>query len=296
LRNPRHNQDVDDSASAVQAYYERNTRLFLSLGVGWKSLAMRRAVWGEGVESLPQAVDYVNSLIAAEVRPGGAGAAEGREVRVLDIGCGVGGSLIYLAGTVGAGLRGTGVTISPRQAEIARLQARQHGLSQKLSFLAADFGAVSGLPPFHLAFAVESFVHISTPDAFFSAAARSLAPGARLIVVDDFLSDRSFARKELRLVETFRNGWLLPSLCAVNHATGVAAAHGMRLVEDRNLTSCLSGIPLGARLGTWLVSVMRAIPVPWAYWRSSIGSLALACCQQQGLVEYHFMVFEKKKA
>jgi SAM-dependent methyltransferase len=256
---------------------------------------MRRAVWGEGVQSLPQAVNYVNSLVAAEVSARAAG-NRGGEVGVLDIGCGVGGSLIFLAGTAGAGLRGIGVTISPRQAEIARRQARQRGLSEKLSFFAADFGEVSGLPPFHLAFAIESFVHFSTPHAFFSAAARSLAPGARLIVVDDFLSGSSFARRDRRLVETFRNGWLLPSLCTVNRATQSAAACGVPLVDDRNLSSCLSDIPLGARLGTWLVSVMRAIPVPWAYWRSSVGSLALACCQQQGLVEYHFMVFEKKKA
>jgi SAM-dependent methyltransferase len=256
---------------------------------------MRRAVWAKGVESLPQAVEYVNSLVAAEVSARAAG-NRGEEVRVLDIGCGVGGSLIFLAGTVGAGLRGIGVTISPRQAEIAHRQARQHGLSEKLLFLAADFGAVSGLPPFHLAFAIESFVHFSTPNAFFSAAARSLAPGARLIVVDDFLSGSSLARKERGLVETFRNCWLLPSLCVVGDAARAAAACGMRLVDDRNLSSCLSGIPLGARLGAWLVSVMRAIPVPWAYWRSSVGSLALACCQQKGLVEYHFMVFEKKKA
>jgi hypothetical protein len=41
---------------------------------------------------------------------------------------------------------------------------------------------------------------------------------------------------------------------------------------------------------------VRAIPVPWSYWRSTAGSLALATCQKARLVEYHYLVFEKSGA
>lgn len=281
-----------DTASLVRRYYERNTRLFLAFGIGWRTLAMRRAVWADGVESLPQAVDYVNGLVAAEARSRAA-ANEESELRVLDIGCGVGGSLFFLAGTVGAPLRGVGVTISPRQAGIAQRQARRRGLSAKCSFIAADFAGVSGLPLFDLAFAIESFVHFTTPAAFFASAARSLAPGGRLIVIDDFLSGDRRSRKEDQLVDAFRQGWLLPSLCTVRRAVRSAAECGLRLVEERNLSACLSLLPLNACLGWWGVRVTRAIPVSWPYWSSSVGSLALASCQRAGLVEYRFIMFEK---
>ncbi|HTZ52808.1 MAG TPA: methyltransferase domain-containing protein, partial [Spirochaetia bacterium] len=125
------------TARAVRDYYEGNTRLFLSLGIGATTLAMRRAVWADGVENLRQSVDYVNVLIAAEIlaldarRGGGGGGAGGEPLRVLDIGCGVGGSLLFLCRAVGEALQGVGVTISPRQADIARRQARLRGLAHR---------------------------------------------------------------------------------------------------------------------------------------------------------------------
>lgn len=287
-----------DDASAVRAYYESNTRLFLSLGIGGRTLAIRRAVWADGVETLQQAVDHVNGLIAAEARLSAAAitALTDGELRILDIGCGVGGSLLFLAGALDSPLQGVGVTISPRQAEIARRQARARGHSARCSFLAADFTHVTGLPLFHLAFAIESFVHFTTPAAFFAAAAKSLAPGGRLIVIDDFLTEMRRSRRERRLVEAFRQGWILPSLCPVGRAVQAAAEYGIRLVEDRNLSACLHQTRLSIRLGWWAVRVMRAIPVPWLYWRSSVGSLALSMSQRAGLIEYHFLVFEKQPA
>jgi tocopherol O-methyltransferase len=282
-----------DTAASVRAYYERNTRLFLALGVGRKTLAMRRAVWADGVESLPEAVEYVNGLIAAEARSRAAAMKEGM-LHVLDIGCGVGGSLLFLADAVGVPLKGIGVTISPRQAHFARRQAGIRGHSSKCSFVAADFSSLTGLPLFHLAFAIESSVHFAAPAAFFFSAAQSLAPGGRLIVIDDFVGRDGLRNDERQLLEAFRREWLLPSLCSVRQAVQSAQACGLRIVEDRNLSEYLSPFPMNVRLGGWLVRVMRALPVPWPYWRSSVGSLALACCQRAGLVEYHYVVFEKE--
>jgi len=286
-------QQSADPSSAVRAYYESNTRLFLALGIGRQTLAIRRAVWADGVESLADAVNYVNRLVAAEARLR-AGAMTDGELRILDIGCGVGGSLLFLAGALGAPLKGTGVTISPRQAAIARRQARIQGLSAKCSFIAADFARLTGLPLFHLAFAIESFVHFTASAAFFAAAAGSIVPGGRLMIIDDFLARARHSRKERGLVNAFRQGWLLPSLCTVGRAVQSGAECGMRLVEDRDLSLFLSQSPLSSRVAGWAVRVMRALPVSWPYWRSTVGSIALEACRRAGLVEYHVLVFERQ--
>ena len=312
--NPRHNQAVagggewkgGDHSSAVREYYESNTRLFLALGIGRRTLAIRRAVWAEGVGSLEEAVNYVNSQVAAAAMSS-AGAKQDGELRILDIGCGVGGSLLFLARAVDAPLRGIGVTISPRQAEIARRQARIRGLSARCSFIAADFARLTGLPLFHLAFAIESFVHFADPAEFFAAAAQAIVPGGQLIVIDDFLAGERRSPKERRLVDAFRHGWLLPSLSTVHRTVDVGAGCGMRLVEDRDLSVFLSKParsrmkparsrmkPASSRMTGWAAQVMRALPVPWQYWRSTVGSLALAACRREGLVEYHFLLFEKQ--
>jgi len=284
-----------DPAAAVRAYYEGNTKLFLSLGIGAKSLALRRAVWADGVAGLSEAVDFVNTLVAAEAASCRSRTVDG-VLRVLDIGCGVGGSLVFLCRATDAALHGVGVTISPRQAEFARRQARLRGLSGRLSFRTADFTAVSDLREFHCAFAIESFVHFAAPAAFFAAAGRALLPGGRLIVVDDFLSGRRYSPRERRLIEAFRHGWLLASLCPVSRAVGVAGECGLRLVADRDLSPRLSQLPVNASVLSLLSRTVRALPVPWSYWRSTAGSLALAACQKAQLVEYHVLVFEKREA
>jgi len=298
------------TARAVRDYYEGNTRLFLSLGIGATTLAMRRAVWADGVENLRQSVDYVNVLIAAEIlafdarrgggggdgdarRGGGGGGAGGEPLRVLDIGCGVGGSLLFLCRAVGEALQGVGVTISPRQADIARRQARLRGLAHRLSFVAGDFCAVPVQARFHCAFAIESFVHFPEPGSFFTAAARSLEPGARLVVVDDFLSVDRHSPRERRLVLAFKAGWILSSLCTVERAARSAADAGLRLVDNRDLSPFLSQLPLAPPVLRALALLVAALPLPWSYWRSTAGSLALAACQKAGLVQYRCLVFEK---
>ena len=299
-----------DPSSAVRAYYESNTGLFLAIGIGRRTLAIRRAVWAAGVESIEDAVNYVNSLVAAEARSC-AGAPGQGELQVLDIGCGVGGSLFFIADAMDALMRGIGVTISPRQAGFARRQARLRGLSARCSFIAGDFARLTGMPPCHLAFAIESFVHFTAPAEFFAAAARAIAPGGRLIVIDDFLARERHSPREDRLVDAFRQGWLLPSLCTVRHAVLSAAECGVRLVEDRDLSAFLSRPssspraekaassrmekPAGSLMRRLAVQVMRALPVPWPYWRSTVGSLALSACRQERLVQYHLLLFEKNE-
>ncbi len=140
------------------------------MGIGRRTLAIRRAVWARGVRTLEEAVNYVNGLIASEAQV--VAAAQKKDfLRILDIGCGVGGSLLFLASVLKTGFRGVGITISPRQSRIASRQAAIRGLSATCSFLAGDFTLVSGLRPFDLSFAIESFVHFTSPAAFFAPAA-----------------------------------------------------------------------------------------------------------------------------
>ena len=84
-------------------YYDANTKGFLRWGHGGQHLAIHRAVWGPGVRDRTQAFHFVHDLIADLAR------SEGSEA-LLDLGCGVGGSMIYLAGLLD--LPFSGLTIS----------------------------------------------------------------------------------------------------------------------------------------------------------------------------------------
>src|SRR5262249_29534398 len=103
-------------ASQIRRYYDRQTAGFLALGQGGGGGAIHRAVGGPGVTRRSAAFHFVEDQIAdalPRVTPAGSQAAP----HVVDLGCGVAGSLTYLASR--APIRGTGITLSPVQARIA---------------------------------------------------------------------------------------------------------------------------------------------------------------------------------
>src|SRR6478672_8696603 len=121
----------------VRRYYDRNTSSFVALGQGGGVGAIHRAVWAPGVTTREQAFHFVEDRIADVVRrvaarstiaPAGTVAAR---PHVVDLGCGVGASLSYLAGLLP--ITGTGVTLSPIQVQAARERIASEGLSDRVT-------------------------------------------------------------------------------------------------------------------------------------------------------------------
>ena len=95
--------DADD----IKRYYDRHTASFVRYGQGRASI--HRAVWGPATQTQDQAFHYVDDQIAAMVRR----IEPLSSAHVVDLGCGVGASLCYLAERLP--VRGTGITLSRDQ-------------------------------------------------------------------------------------------------------------------------------------------------------------------------------------
>ena len=283
-------------AGPVRAYYERNTRLFLALGAGARARTIHRAVWAGGARTAAQAVHTTHALvldvIAQLPQPAG-------RLHMLDLGCGVGGSLFYLAQRLEAPFHATGVTISPLQARLARERADRIGAADRCRFVEGDFMALPELEPAHLAFSIEAFVHSPDPQRYFDQASAALTHTGRLVVCDDFLSDRGAApglpAREALWLRAYREGWRVPGLSSVPSAVRMAQNAGLSLTGDRDLTPDLRLVRLPERLVTLGLRLGRAMPDRWSYWHSTVGSLALQQCLRAGLVEYRFLVFQKSR-
>lgn len=96
--------------------------------------------------------------------------------RVLDIGCGTGGSSRWLAENLNCSV--LGLTISPVEAKIASEKARAAGLSERIQFQVKD-AAYLDLPPssFDAVWVVETSEHLQDKRQFIDACARVLRPG-----------------------------------------------------------------------------------------------------------------------
>ena len=280
--------------SEVRDYYDENTARFEKFGQGAASI--HRAVWAEGVSNRAQAFRYLDRLIASELEA--LGASFPAPLHVLDLGCGLGASLFFLASE--QAIVGTGATLSGVQAQRARERSAALGLADRVQFLEADFlNLPETLAPAALAFSIEAFIHGPDPAAYFRAAARYVAPGGRLILCDDFLGPQSSAprsRRERRWLDEVRTGWLANSLVSVAEARDLAASAGFQLREDRDLTPALELRRPRDRALSLLVAFGRHLPIPGYRWRSWVGGNALQMALVRRLIEYRYLVFEKTPA
>jgi tocopherol O-methyltransferase len=101
---------------------------------------------------------------------------------ILDVGCGIGGSSLYLAEKFGA--RVTGITLSPVQANRAQARARVAGLSAKTDFQVANALEMPFADDrFDLVWSLESGEHMPDKVKFLQECYRVLKPGGKLIFV-----------------------------------------------------------------------------------------------------------------
>ncbi|NJR64497.1 MAG: methyltransferase domain-containing protein [Leptolyngbyaceae cyanobacterium CRU_2_3] len=106
-----------------------------------------------------------------------------REVKqILDVGCGIGGSSLYLAEKFHASV--TGITLSPVQANRAIARSQAAGLSNQTTFQVAD---ALNLPfadqSFDLVWSLESGEHMPDKRKFLQECYRVLKPGGKLLMV-----------------------------------------------------------------------------------------------------------------
>ncbi len=305
------------SLASIRKYYDQNTRLFLAFGSGRKVTSIHRAVWADGARTLDQALNVTHQRILAEIA--------GR--RVADLGCGVGASLFHILPQMEQPAFGLGLTISPVQAQLAQNAAARLGLAGQSAIVEGDFVSVPlESASLDAVYSVEAFCHAIDPAAYFREAARLLRspdaspgrspdalpgrspdassrrnpdpksgrPGGRLVLVDDFCAERPLSPAEADWLEAYRVGWHVPGVCLPGQAVEWAAAAGLRLRRNDDLTPHLRLRALPNGLADLLLKIGQRLPISHAILPSMLGSMALQQSLRQGIVQYRFMVFEKE--
>ena len=131
--------------------------------------------------------------------------------RVLDAGCGVGGSSVWLAKQHGVNV--VGITLVESQVQDARKNVEKEGLSDKVQFQVADYCHTPFEDAsFDVVWAVESQCHANNKLDFYKEAYRLLKPGGHLVVADYVRSIRpQKSRKNTEGVADLTQYLLTPS-------------------------------------------------------------------------------------
>ena len=186
---------------------------------------------------------------------------------VLDIGCGFGGSSLYLAQKYKASA--TGITISPVQVEMARKAAVAAQLDAR--FLLMDAEALDFPLPFDLLWSVESISHYHDHRSFFANAARFLKPGGTFALTDWFKRADLSAAQTRRFIEPIERGMYV-ELETMDDYESHLLASGLQIVHRQDLSrQCAKSWDLGvdmirdksfwalaAKMGKHLVTNLKA--------------------------------------
>ena len=274
----------------LKKYFDRNTPLFIKIGRSSASANIHRAVWGNGVTNDTEAMTYVNKIILDEINS----TDTSETLRILDLGCGVGASVFYLANGLLRKAEFTGISISKVQIEYARKFHRQDYSGLACEFIEADFHELPDLPLYDFIYLVEAFVLSYDPDRLLSGIQKRLKPGGKLIICDDFLTEGDGTRVESdKLLAAFVEGWHIGSLWKIEKLKNKAENHGLTLAKNTDLTPYLNLWTLRDKMAHFFLYLYKLLPVKSIYWESVRGGDALQKCLIRGLINYRFLVFTK---
>jgi cyclopropane fatty-acyl-phospholipid synthase-like methyltransferase len=156
----------------------------------------------------------------------------GPGTRVLDAGCGVGASSIWLAAERGAQV--VGVTIEPHQAALATRFAEEAGVADRVSFRVEDFAATSQLAAsFDVVWNLESICHAFDRRAYLRHAHRLLRDGGRFVCIDYLRTP--FANPAP--IEAFCRQWQLAPLPSLVEMHAMLETAGFADVRFDDLTA-----------------------------------------------------------
>lgn len=214
------NQDVENYYDHTEPHYRMWWKLDASMGLHY-------GVWDPGIRNLKDAVLHTNrQLMLLGELPEGA--------RVLDAGCGVGGSSIFLAKERACQV--LGITLSARQVATATKYAQQHGVQELVQFAQKDYTQTGyAADSFDVVWAIESMQTAQDKKLFFQEAARVLKTGGKLLIADCFKSKPYDITQEPDMLRML-NGWAISDILTLAELEKMAAPHGLSLVGRRKVT------------------------------------------------------------
>lgn len=219
---------VKELKADAEKHYDDCYNDYLFAWCNKENLALHYGYWDENTSSHHQALINKNQVLYDL-------AGISSTDHVLDAGCGIGGSSIWMAKQHGNQM--TAITISKQQTVHAAQHAKRQGVSEKTDFQVSDFcNTPFKDESFDVIWGLESICHALNKGDFLKEAFRLLKPGGRIVVCDGFITRREFNDSEWEDIVTCLNGWAVPNLCSRDEFTHLLEENKFSNINYKDIT------------------------------------------------------------
>ncbi len=274
---------------AVRKYYDHNTKMFLKHGEHGDTFGIHQPLYLNQGDSTEAAMHAHHHMIVNAL-----GDTHNSVTHILDLGCGVGSSVAFLANNTSKHVHFTGISISSEQIDQAQKITASSANSDRISFQCASFQDLPiEISNIDLAYSIEGFIHSPDASVFFQQVGNALKPGGKLILFDDFLLRAATTKKEERILGDFRSGWKANSIYTVTQLDNISREAGFVFVNDDDVTGFLRLNRPRDKAIAVLSSLLRHVPSLGIYQRFLLGGNARQQGFKHGLLSYRMLVFQK---
>ncbi len=279
------------SNKEVESYYDQTEIHYRQFWKLDKTMALHYGIWDATTKNLSDAMLNTNKqlMLRAGIK---------KEHRVLDAGCGVGGSSIYLAKNLGC--RATGITLSKKQTITGAEFAMRDGVSELVDFQQQDY-TNTDFPDntFDIAWGLESTSTATSKPALFKEMHRVLKPGGKF-AVGDFYKTTPYGIDDDADMKMMLNGWAIADIGTLDQFIKDGEEAGFKLVSIQDYTKDIKksvNIMYYAYLAggwySWLYNTFNKNTRPFArdHYKTARAQYK---AYKKGLWCYHHMAFQKQ--
>jgi tocopherol O-methyltransferase len=274
-------------------YYQSSQWIYKYFCYNSSSLGMHFGFWDKNTRNRQEAIENENDLLIVL-------AGIKKDMKVLDAGCGVGGTALQIAEKTGAKV--WGITITPLQVVLANKYAKQKSLETFVTFSVQDY-TKTDFPSnfFDVIIGIESICYASPKRMFLDEAFRILKPGGKLIIADGYLKRQPENAKEKKIIKDFMWAFALLEFISENEMQKQIKRSGFTQVKSKNMFQEIKpSVAYFSRLGKQtniLCETSKYIPNKYvhAIYKNYLATKMSAEGYNKGLADYYIHLGVKPK-